>query len=419
MSSNHPYGGPQPPMPGPGANPGPGPGSRCHHRTDTRSSLRPAGRLQPLATPLDPSPLTSRPRTGKVTPGWSVRASPGPYGRGPARRAATQGQGQDLDHCRGASLAVILMAVFAVVVAMRGRANPGGSAQGQQTNPAQSSAHSTPAFGCGLGIPAGSCCRRRSRCLVLRSRSSAHRGSVDQRGTRRIPDRAALTEIKCRLSKIKMRRRFLRPTRSATLLSASPSTSSRWRTPGAQPCRQGPRSRLHCGRIGSGQDQRGEGGPGLGRGAAWLVRLHHRAAVCRLRVQECCAGEESVRRGRHLRIQSQLTKSGKKAVISVTEKSFNKCLKAHSLNPKNCPMKFDSKYRYTKSTITWRQTRVTPSGNPITLDGTQARIEIPLNLKLSGSCTYQGRSGNCSGTLTGRSVAVVKVTTKPLKVDWL
>ena len=67
-----------------------------------------------------------------------------------------------------------------------------------------------------------------------------------------------------------------------------------------------------------------------------------------------------------------------------------------------------------------RKTGRDPFRKPtITLDGTQARIEIPLNLKLSGSCTYQGRSGNCSGTLTGRSVAVVKVTTKPLKVDWL
>ena len=66
MSSNHPYGGPQPPMPGPGANPGPGP-EQHPHRTETRSSLRPAGRPPPLATPLDPSPLRSRPRTGTVT----------------------------------------------------------------------------------------------------------------------------------------------------------------------------------------------------------------------------------------------------------------------------------------------------------------------------------------------------------------
>ena len=83
-------------------------------------------------------------------------------------------------------------------------------------------------------------------------------------------------------------------------------------------------------------------------------------------------------------------------------------------------MKFESKYRYTKSTITWRQTGSDPFRKPkITLTATQARIEIPLSLKLSGSCTYQGRSGNCSGTLTGKSVAVVKVTTKPLKINWL
>ena len=55
----------------------------------------------------------------------------------------------------------------------------------------------------------------------------------------------------------------------------------------------------------------------------------------------------------------------------------------------------------------------------MTLSGTQARVQIPLNLKLSGSCSYQGRSGNCSGTLTGTSVAVVKVTTSRLKVKWL
>jgi hypothetical protein len=120
------------------------------------------------------------------------------------------------------------------------------------------------------------------------------------------------------------------------------------------------------------------------------------------------------------RIQSQLTKSGKKAVISATEKSYNKCLKANSLNPKNCPMKFDSKYRYNKTTITWRQAGSDPFRKPkVTFGETQARIEIPLNLRLSGSCTHQGRSGNCSGTLTGRSVAVVKVTEKPLRVKWL
>jgi hypothetical protein len=118
-------------------------------------------------------------------------------------------------------------------------------------------------------------------------------------------------------------------------------------------------------------------------------------------------------------IQSQLTNAGKKAAVSAAKKSYNKCLKAHSLTPKNCPQKFNSKYRYDKSTITWKE-----AGNPfrnteVTFSGSQARIQIPLNLKLSGSCTYQGRSGNCSGTLRGTSVAVVMVTTTPLKAKWL
>jgi hypothetical protein len=83
-------------------------------------------------------------------------------------------------------------------------------------------------------------------------------------------------------------------------------------------------------------------------------------------------------------------------------------------------MNFESKYSYNKSTIRWRQVGSDPFRKAkVSLGGTQARVEIPLNLRLTGSCTYQGRSGNCSGELTGRSVAVVKVTTKQLNVKWL
>jgi hypothetical protein len=119
-------------------------------------------------------------------------------------------------------------------------------------------------------------------------------------------------------------------------------------------------------------------------------------------------------------IQSKLTGAGKKAAISAAEKSFSKCLKAHSLTPKNCPQKFRSKYSYNKSSITWRQAGKDPFRKPsVTFSGTRARVQVPIDLKLSGSCSYQGRSGNCSGSLTGTSVAVIKVTAKPLKVKWL
>jgi hypothetical protein len=120
------------------------------------------------------------------------------------------------------------------------------------------------------------------------------------------------------------------------------------------------------------------------------------------------------------RIQSQLTKAGKKAAISATEKSYNTCLNAHSLSPKNCPMNFKTKYSYNKSTITWRQAGNDPFEKAkVTFSGTQARIEIPLDLRLTGSCADQGRSGICSGKLTGTSAAVVKVTAKPPTVKWL
>jgi hypothetical protein len=120
------------------------------------------------------------------------------------------------------------------------------------------------------------------------------------------------------------------------------------------------------------------------------------------------------------RIQSQLTNSGEKAVISAARKSYHNCLDANSLSPKNCPMNFKSKYSYNKSTITWRQVGSDPFRKAkVSLSGTQASIEVPLNLRLTGSCTYQGRSGDCSGELTGKSVAVVKVTTKQLSVKWL
>ena len=90
-------------------------------------------------------------------------------------------------------------------------------------------------------------------------------------------------------------------------------------------------------------------------------------------------------------IQSQLTNAGKKAAVSAAKKSYNKCLKAHSLTPKNCPQKFNSKYRYDKSTITWTEAgrsipedrgdiQREPSSDP-----DSARPEAVWQLHLSGA----------------------------------
>ena len=126
MSSNHPYGGPQPPMPGPGANPGPGPGQP----------------LSPYGYPQQPSPggpptslwlllRTLRPRRAgrglaRGPPAWSVRSLSWPVRhRSSAARAQPKGsKGKILIIVGAASLAVILMAVLAVVVATRAGRRP-------------------------------------------------------------------------------------------------------------------------------------------------------------------------------------------------------------------------------------------------------------------------------------------------------
>jgi hypothetical protein len=426
MSSNHPYGGPQPPMPGPGANPGPGPEqpqSPYGYPQQPSPSGPPTASgysLGPFAPDEQAADWHGDPQHGPYG------ASPGPYGTGPARRASQpKGKGKILIIVGAASLAVILMAVFAVVVAMRGRpsANPSGSAQGQQTNPAQSSApHSTPRPSDAVSAYLQALAAGDAVAALSYAADPAPTGALlTNEVLAESRNRAALTEIQVPVVE----------DQNATSVSATYTlgnsavsesfdvvkVADAWKLSravkdldlsfivgGSVPVKiNGVKVDQDSVAVLPGSYEFATGLPYVGYGSKNVVLV-----------------KSPYVEADTYRIQSQLTKSGEKAVISVTEKSFNKCLEAHSLNPKNCPMKFDSKYRYTKSTITWRQTGSDPFRKPkITLDGTQARIEIPLNLKLSGSCTYQGRSGNCSGTLTGRSVAVVKVTTKPLKVDWL
>jgi hypothetical protein len=426
MSSNHPHGGPQPPMPGPGANPGSHPGQPP----------------SPYGYPRQPSPggppTASGYSFGPFAPDeqgteWQggpqydpYGASPAPHGPGPARRAQLPKRNRKMLIIVGAaSLAVILMAVFAIVVATRGgpAANPGSSAQGQQTNPAQSgAAHNTPrpsdavsaylqALAAGDAVAALSYAADPVPTGVLLTNEVLAKSQ----------NRAALTEIQVPVVE----------DQNATSVSATYTLGSSavsesfdvvkvadaWKI--SRAVKDLDLSFIVDGSVpvkinGVKVDQRSVSVlPGSYAFTTGLPYIGYGSKNVVLVKSPYVEADTS-------RIQSQLTNSGEKAVISATEKSFNKCLKAHSLTPKNCPMKLDSKYSYTKNTITWRQTGSDPFRKPkITLTATQARIEIPLSLKLSGSCTYKGRSGNCSATLTGKSVAVVKVTTKPLKVNWL
>ena len=135
MSSNNPYGGPQPPMPGQG--PGSGPAQPLSPYGYPAAAAVPARRPPALATPSDLSPPTSRPRNGRAALSpvhmdhLLAHTAAGPVQPAPQPK----GKGKILIIIGAAALAVILMAVLAVVVATRGRpaANPGGTTA-QQTN---------------------------------------------------------------------------------------------------------------------------------------------------------------------------------------------------------------------------------------------------------------------------------------------
>jgi hypothetical protein len=428
MSSNDPYGGPQPPMPGRGANPGPGPGQPL---TPYGYPQRPSPAAPPTASGYSFGPFAPE----EQAPEWQgdpqhdrYGAPPGPYGAGPAQPPPRpKGKGKILIIVGAASLAVILMAVFAVVVATRGRtaADPGGStsAQGQQNNPAQSGApQSTPRPSDAVTAYLQALAAGDAVAALSYVADPAPTGPLlTNEVLAESQNRAALTEIDVPVvedqhatsvpatytlgnSAVSESFEVVKVADTWKLSRAVKDLDLSFIVSGSVPVKiNGVKVDQDSVAVLPGSYAFTTGLPYVGYGSKNVVLI-----------------KSPYVEADTYRIQSKLTNSGKKAVISATKKSFKKCLQANLLNPKNCPMKFDSKYRYAKSSITWRQTGSDPFRKPkITYAGTQARIEIPLSLNLSGSCTYQGRSGNCSGTLTGRAAAVVKVTAKPLNVNWL
>jgi hypothetical protein len=426
MSGNNPYGGPQPPMPGQG--PGSGP----------RQPLSPYGYPQ-QQSPGGPATGSGYsygpPAPDEQAAEWQdspwpdpYGSSPGPYGAGPAQSAPPpKGKGKILIIIGAAALAVILMAVLAVVVATRGGpgANPSGntSTQGQQAKPSQSAApqHAPRPSDAVAGY---------LQALAEGDAAAALSFAADPAPTGPLltdevlvesGERAALTEIQVPVVE----------DQNATSVSATYTLGNSAVSESFDVVKVGDTWRLSravkdldlsfivTGPVpvkinGVNVDQESvavlpgsyaftTGLPYVGYGSKNVVL-----------VKSPYVGADTYR------IQSQLTKAGKKAVISATKKSYNTCLDAHSLSPKNCPMNFDTKYSWNKSTIAWRQAGNDPFEKAkVTFSGTQARIEIPLNLRLTGKCTGQGRSGICSGKLTGTSAAAVTVTTKPPTVKWL
>ena len=433
MSSNNPYGGPQPPRPGQGGDSGPA------------QPLSPYGYPQ-QSSPVGPPADSGYPPAGsgysfgpfapdEQTAEWQGGPAPGPYGSPPGSYGAgpvqpapqPKGKGKIFIIIGAAALAVILMAVVAVVVATRAgsAANPGGntSAQGPQTNPSQGNAPQ------GAARPSDAVASY-LQALAAGDAVAALSYAADPAPTGPLltnevlvesGERAALTEIQVPVVEDQDATSV---SATYTLGDAAVSESfdvvkvaDSWKL--SRAVRDLDISFIAGGSVpvkinGVTVDQDSvavlpgsyaftTGLPYVGYGSKNVVLV-----------------KSPYVEADTYRIQSRLTKSGKKAVISAAKKRYNRCLDVNSLKPKNCPIKFDSKYSYKTSTINWQQVGGDPFRDAeVTFSGTQARVEIPLNLRLTASCTSQGRAGNCSGTLKGKAIAVVKVTSKPLEVKWL
>jgi hypothetical protein len=117
-----------------------------------------------------------------------------------------------------------------------------------------------------------------------------------------------------------------------------------------------------------------------------------------------------------------LSDRGRKTVVSLANKSYDACLKTKVPRPRNCPFAWaNPSYRYRNGSVTWRQIGSDPFNKPtVQLDGRTAQVSIPLRVRISGPCAYQGRSGyTCSGSVRGTGVASIRVDREKLSVAWL
>ena len=116
-----------------------------------------------------------------------------------------------------------------------------------------------------------------------------------------------------------------------------------------------------------------------------------------------------------------LSAAGRKTVVTLAKQSYAACLKSRNTRPKNCPFRWtDPSARYRQGSVRWRQKGADPFAKPtVAVLDRAARIGIPLRVSVSGPCTFSGGTGTCSGNVTGRGVASIRLDKERWYVVWL
>ena len=120
-------------------------------------------------------------------------------------------------------------------------------------------------------------------------------------------------------------------------------------------------------------------------------------------------------------LRISLSGQGRKAVVDLANKSYDACLRTKVPRPKNCPFAWtNSIYRFRNGSVTWRQLGADPFRKPnVQLIDRSARVGIPLRVRISGRCTFRGSAAICTGNVTGRGVASIRLDRGKLAVVWL
>ena len=113
--------------------------------------------------------------------------------------------------------------------------------------------------------------------------------------------------------------------------------------------------------------------------------------------------------------------SAKKAALAAAKSRYRTCLKSDSSKPSNCPNRWTSSAaKWRNGTVDWKQLGSDPFKKAkVSILGSEARVDTPIKLELSGTCTQQGRTGRCTGaTLKGNAIAQVSLKSNKLSARW-
>lgn len=120
-------------------------------------------------------------------------------------------------------------------------------------------------------------------------------------------------------------------------------------------------------------------------------------------------------------LQPGLSSKGRAAALSALKKSWSKCLDSDDAKPSGCPNRWNNDaYKFKNGTVSWSRKGSDPVKKPLTnVYSTYVIYSVKVDLELKGTCSADGRTGSCKGSLTGgTALARADVSGSKVKISW-